>query len=87
MVFSSPCNPSGSVYTLELRQLQVLFKNDNIITISDEIYELINFTPKHAMAGIPGMMDRVVTVNGVQKSRDGWQQLNTSVPYHGFNRA
>jgi len=78
VIYSSPCNPSGSVYTLEETKAiaEVLLKNDNIITISDEIYELINFTPKHAsLAGIPGMMDRVVTVNGVSKgfAMTGWR--------------
>ena len=78
VIYSSPCNPSGSVYTLEETQAiaDVLLHNDNIITISDEIYELINFTPKHAsLAGIPGMMDRVVTVNGVSKgfAMTGWR--------------
>ena len=78
VIYSSPCNPSGSVYTLEETKAiaEVLLKNDNIITISDEIYELINFTPKHAsLAGISGMMDRVVTVNGVSKgfAMTGWR--------------
>ena len=78
VIYSSPCNPSGSVYTLEETKAiaEVLLKNDTIITISDEIYELINFTPKHAsLAGIPGMMDRVVTVNGVSKgfAMTGWR--------------
>lgn len=78
VIYSSPCNPSGSVYTLEETQAiaEVLLQNDNIITISDEIYELINFTPKHAsLADIPGMMDRVVTVNGVSKgfAMTGWR--------------
>ena len=78
VIYSSPCNPSGSVYTLDETKAiaEVLLQNDNIITISDEIYELINFTPKHAsLAGIPGMMDRVVTVNGVSKgfAMTGWR--------------
>ncbi len=78
VIYSSPCNPSGSVYTLEETQAiaDVLLQYDNIITISDEIYELINFTPKHAsLAGVPGMMDRVVTVNGVSKgfAMTGWR--------------
>lgn len=78
VIYSSPCNPSGSVFTLEETEAiaEVLLKHDNIITISDEIYELINFTPKHAsLAGIPGMMERVVTVNGVSKgfAMTGWR--------------
>lgn len=78
VIYSSPCNPSGSVYTKDETEAiaGVLLKHDNIITISDEIYELINFTPKHAsLAGVPGMMERVVTVNGVSKgfAMTGWR--------------
>ena len=56
VMYSSPCNPSGSVYTeAETAALaDVLRKHDQIITVSDEIYELINFTDKHAsMAAQP----------------------------------
>jgi len=78
MIYSSPCNPSGSVYTKEetAALADVLRKHDNIYTISDEIYELINFTSKHAsLAAEPGMMDRVITVNGVSKgfAMTGWR--------------
>lgn len=78
VIYSSPCNPSGSVYTKDETEAiaEVLKKHDNIITISDEIYELINFTPKHAsLAGVEGMMDRVVTINGVSKgfAMTGWR--------------
>jgi len=78
MIYSSPCNPSGSVYTKEetAALADVLRKHDNMFTISDEIYELINFTPKHAsLAAEPGMMDRVITVNGVSKgfAMTGWR--------------
>jgi aspartate aminotransferase len=78
MIYSSPCNPSGSVYTKEetSKIADVLRKHDNIYTISDEIYELINFTSKHAsLAAEPGMMDRVITVNGVSKgfAMTGWR--------------
>ena len=78
VIYSSPCNPSGSVYTKDETEAiaGVLLKHDNIITISDEIYELINFTPKHAsLARVPGMMERVVTVNGVSKgfAMTGWR--------------
>ncbi|MEO5788489.1 aminotransferase class I/II-fold pyridoxal phosphate-dependent enzyme, partial [Gelidibacter sp.] len=68
--YSSPCNPSGSVYSKEeLRALaDVLQKHPNIIVVSDEIYEHINFTGKHAsMAQFEDMYDRTVTVNGVSK--------------------
>ena len=78
VIYSSPCNPSGSVYTKDETEAiaGVLLKHDNIFTISDEIYELINFTPKHAsLARVPGMMERVVTVNGVSKgfAMTGWR--------------
>jgi len=78
MIYSSPCNPSGSVYSKqELRALaDVLVKYPHIIVISDEIYEHINFTQQHAsMAQFEDMYDRTVTVNGVSKafSMTGWR--------------
>jgi len=78
MIYSSPCNPSGSVYSKEeLRALaDVLVKYPDIIVISDEIYEHINFTQQHAsMAHFEDMYDRTVTVNGVSKafSMIGWR--------------
>lgn len=78
VIYSSPCNPSGSVYTKDETEAiaEVLKRHDNVITISDEIYELINFTPKHASLGaVEGMEDRVVTVNGVSKgfAMTGWR--------------
>ncbi len=78
VMYSSPCNPSGSVYTeAEAAALaDVLRKHDQIITVSDEIYELINFTDKHtSMAAQPGMWERTVTVNGVSKgfAMTGWR--------------
>ncbi len=76
--YSSPCNPSGSVYSKnELRGLaDVLQKYPNIIVVSDEIYEHINFVSKHvSMAEFPDMFDRTVTVNGVSKAfaMTGWR--------------
>ena len=78
VMYSSPCNPSGSVYTQEetAALADVLRNHDRIITVSDEIYELINFTEKHAsMAAQPGMWERTVTVNGVSKgfAMTGWR--------------
>ena len=78
MIYSSPCNPSGSVYSKEeLRALaDVLVKYPDIIVISDEIYEHINFTQQHAsMANFEDMYNRTVTVNGVSKafSMTGWR--------------
>lgn len=76
--YSSPCNPSGSVYSREeLRALaDVLQKHPNIYVISDEIYEHINFVGDHAsMAEFDDMFDRTVTVNGVSKAfaMTGWR--------------
>ncbi len=78
MIYSSPCNPSGSVYTQEeLRVLaDVLAKYPDIIVVSDEIYEHINFTKNHAsIATFADMYDRTVVVNGVSKaySMTGWR--------------
>ena len=76
--YSSPCNPSGMVYSKEeLRALaDVLKKYPDIIIVSDEIYEHINFVGDHAsMAGFEDMYDRTVTVNGVSKAfaMTGWR--------------
>ncbi|UJH68177.1 pyridoxal phosphate-dependent aminotransferase [Allomuricauda sp. SCSIO 65647] len=77
--FSSPCNPSGSVYgKKELEALvEVLKKYPQIIVVSDEIYEHINFKGSGhvSIAGIDGMYDRTVTVNGVSKAfaMTGWR--------------
>jgi aspartate aminotransferase len=76
--FSSPCNPSGSVYSQEeLKGLaDVLKKHPNIFVVSDEIYEHINFRGVHvSIAGIDGMYDRTITVNGVSKAfaMTGWR--------------
>ena len=77
--FSSPCNPSGSFYhQTELEALaEVLQDYPNIIVVSDEIYEHINFSKEsHAsIASIPSLYDRVVTVNGVSKAfaMTGWR--------------
>ena len=78
IIYSSPCNPSGSVYSKkELRSLaDVLVKYPKIIVISDEIYEHINFTDDHAtMASFDDMYPRTVVVNGVSKaySMTGWR--------------
>ncbi|NND63767.1 MAG: pyridoxal phosphate-dependent aminotransferase [Flavobacteriaceae bacterium] len=78
MIYSSPCNPSGSVYSKEeLRALaDVLVKYPNIIVVSDEIYEHINYVGDHvSMAAFEDMYDRTVTVNGVSKaySMTGWR--------------
>ncbi len=77
--YSSPCNPSGSIYSKEeLRSLaDVLQKHPQIIVVSDEIYEHINYgvTAHAAMAEFEDMYDRTVTVNGVAKAfaMTGWR--------------
>jgi len=76
--FSSPCNPSGSIYSKEeLRALaDILVKHPNIYVVSDEIYEHINYVGEHAsMAQFEDMYDRTITVNGVSKAfaMTGWR--------------
>ena len=76
--FSSPCNPSGSVYNREeLTELsKVLEKHPNIFVVADEIYEHINFSGTFcSIASIPGMFERTITVNGVAKAfaMTGWR--------------
>lgn len=76
--YSSPCNPSGSSYSKdELRGLaDVLKSHPDIIVVSDEIYEHINFGDAHfSMAEFDDMKDQVVTVNGVSKAfaMTGWR--------------
>ena len=76
--YSSPCNPSGSIYSeAELRALaDVLKKHPQIVVVSDEIYEHINYVGGHAsMAQFEDMYDRTVTVNGVAKAfaMTGWR--------------
>jgi len=76
--FSSPCNPSGSVYSRsELREISdVLLKHPKIYVVSDEIYEHINFSGEHSsIAAFDDMYDRTITVNGVSKAfaMTGWR--------------
>lgn len=78
MIFSSPCNPSGSVYSQdELEQIaNVIAKYPNILVISDEIYEHINFDGQHcSLASFPNVYEQVITVNGVSKgfAMTGWR--------------
>lgn len=76
--FSSPCNPSGSIYNKEeLRALaDVLVNFPDIYVVSDEIYEHINYVGGHAsMAQFDDMYERTITVNGVSKAfaMTGWR--------------
>lgn len=85
--YSSPCNPSGSIYSKEeLRALaDVLVKHPDIIVVSDEIYEHINYIGDHAsMAQFADMYDRTVTVNGVSKAfaMTGWRVGYIGGPQH-----
>ncbi len=78
LIFSSPCNPSGSVYSKKelVLMADMLKKYDNLFVISDEIYEHINFTNEHYSFGlIDSMKDRTITVNGVSKgfAMTGWR--------------
>ena len=77
MWFSSPCNPSGSVYSeAELTAIAEVLKKHDIYVVSDEIYEHINFSGNFCSIGsIPGMIDKTITVNGVAKAfaMTGWR--------------
>ncbi|MEM9887509.1 MAG: pyridoxal phosphate-dependent aminotransferase [Bacteroidota bacterium] len=78
LLFSSPCNPTGSVYTKnDLEAIaEVLGSHPEITIISDEIYEYINFTGKHISIGsFPAVKDQTVTVNGFSKgfAMTGWR--------------
>ncbi len=78
LMFSSPCNPSGSVLTLdEMEALAaVVRKHPQLLVISDEIYEHIVFSGTHrSFAALPGMMERTITVNGLSKAfaLTGWR--------------
>lgn len=83
MMFSSPCNPTGTVYTIEeLRGLaDVLVAHPDIVVLSDEIYEHINFSGGHAsLAQFEDVFDQVVTINGVSKA---WAMTGWRVGYIG----
>ena len=86
MIFSTPCNPTGSVYNKEeLRSLANVFnKYPDIVVISDEIYEHINFSFKHeSMAQFKEVYDQVVTVNGVSKA---WAMTGWRLGYIGASK-
>ncbi len=77
-MFSSPCNPSGAVYSkAELAELVKVFeKHPEVIILSDEIYEYINFMGKHeSIAQFESIKDRVVIINGLSKgfAMTGWR--------------
>jgi len=77
-MFSSPCNPTGAVYTKdELEALKnVLMNHPHVMIMSDEIYEYINFTGTHtSIASFPELKERVVVINGLSKgfAMTGWR--------------
>ena len=77
-MFSSPCNPSGAVYTqMELSKLAEVFRKfPNIIILSDEIYEFINYEGSHeSIAQFDFLKERVVVINGLSKgyAMTGWR--------------
>lgn len=85
LLFSSPCNPTGSVFTKdELSAIKdVLVKHEQIVVIADEIYEEINYTGEHVSIGaFPEMHNRTVTVNGFSKgaAMTGWRVGYISAP-------
>jgi aspartate aminotransferase len=87
LMFSTPCNPTGSVYSKEELQdlARILAKYPQIVAMSDEIYEHINFVGKHeSLAQFPEIYDQVVTVNGVSKA---WAMTGWRLGYIGAPRA
>lgn len=86
-LFSSPCNPSGTIYSREeLHAIaEVLAEKEDLYVISDEIYEQINFVGNHeSMAQFDFIKDRVITVNGVSKgfAMTGWRIGYIGAPKH-----
>ena len=78
IIFSSPCNPTGSVFSRkELEDIAaVVRKHEGLMIIADEIYEHINFTGERvSIASLPGMFDHTITVNGFAKgfAMTGWR--------------
>lgn len=78
IMFSSPSNPTGMLYTKEeLKGIaEVVARHENLFVVSDEIYEHINFVGKHqSIAQFPEVKERVITVNGVAKgfAMTGWR--------------
>ena len=78
IIFSSPCNPTGSVFSrAELQAIaDVVLKHPDLLIIADEIYEHINFTgDQTSIASLPGMFERTITVNGFAKgyAMTGWR--------------
>ena len=86
MIFSTPCNPTGSVYSKEeLSSLaDVLKRHQQVVVLCDEIYEHINFIGKHeSLAQFDAIYDQVVTVNGVSKA---WAMTGWRLGYIGASK-
>ena len=85
MIFSSPCNPSGSVYSYdELKAIAEVIERHEIVVISDEIYEHITFDQKHvSLATFENVYDKVVTINGLAKgfAMTGWRVGYIGAPH------
>jgi aspartate aminotransferase len=79
IIFSSPCNPTGAVYSYEeMKSLaEMLVRHPNVFVICDEIYEYINYTgqPNVSLASFPEVKNQVITVNGFSKgfAMTGWR--------------
>lgn len=78
VIFSSPCNPTGHMLTQQTLEemAMVLIQHPQVLVISDEIYEYVNFGSKHISIGaLPSVQDQVVTINGFSKSfaMTGWR--------------
>ena len=86
LIFSSPSNPTGSVFSEEeLREIADVLKDKDILVISDEIYEYINFTGKQFSIGsIPEMKEKTITVNGFSKgfAMTGWRVGYIAAPLY-----
>jgi aspartate aminotransferase len=86
IIFSTPCNPTGSVYSkAELAELAaVLERHPSVVIIADEIYEHINFTGHHeSLAHFAAIKNQVVTINGVSKA---WAMTGWRLGYIGANK-
>lgn len=86
IIFSTPCNPTGSVYSKEeLKSIaDVLKQHKHIVAICDEIYEHINFKSKHqSLAQFDEIYDQVVTINGVSKA---WAMTGWRLGYIGASK-
>ena len=85
VLFSSPCNPTGTVFTREELKAytDVLARHEHVFVVSDEIYEYINFTHEHVSIGsFPPVKDRTITINGFANgfAMTGWLLWDIAAP-------